>query len=134
MEILFGLVVIVLGIGFLFFFPAIMGKMTGTHLEHINGRIYAIVKDEKYDETEEAHTILMEVYLLDKEGYGPYSHYGLFRIGEALKKLQSSGQTPNFTEKYTKDRLKLLDIKENEYTKRVKPQKAGDCYSITRSL
>ena len=130
------LAVILLLIGgiVVFFIPMIVGKMTGTHMEHVKGRVWAIVKDEKFQDTEEARELQSIVFSLDAMGYGPYSRFGMMEIRSHMSKLPKHIQTLSYTDDNIKLMLKWIGVEENEHTRRVKKQQPGIGYSISGSM
>lgn len=129
----FLVIVLVIGGIFVFFIPMIMGKATGTSMK-ISGRKVFIYKEPRFEETVEGRELLIYVLVLEKQGYGPYSHFGMMQIRNHLSKLPKHQQTLNYTNDNIKIMLKMIGIEENAHTRRVPKQPEGVGFSITGSL
>lgn len=116
-----------------FFIPMIMEKTTGQTMK-ISGRKVMIYREPRFEETVEGRELLILVLVLEKQGYGPYSYYGIMEIRNHLSKLPKHQQTLSYTNDNIKIMLRMIGIEENAHTRRVPKQKEGIGYSITGSL
>ena len=117
----FLVVLLILGGILVFFVPVIMENLTGTRMKHVKGRTYAFVKEKKFIDTEEGMALQSIVAVLDKEGIGPYSDTGLFRIRLLMDKaVPDYHKTIKYTDDNIRTMLKWIGIEENNHTKREK--------------
>ena len=114
-------ILLILGGILVFFIPTIMESLTGTQMKHVGGRTYAFIKDKKFVNTEEGLSLQSIVSVLEKDGIGPYSDSGLFRIRLFMNQtVPDYHKTMDYTDENIKIMLKWIGIEENKHTKRDK--------------
>ena len=117
----FLIILLILGGILVFFIPAIKESLTDTQMKHVKGRTYAFVKEKEYVDTEEGMALQSIVSVLEKDGIGPYSNSGLFKIRLIMNKtVPDLYKTMEYSDDNIKIMLKRIGIEENAHTKRAK--------------
>ena len=127
-------ILLVIGGIIVFFIPVIVGKATGSHIEHVKGRTYAIFKDKEFIDTAEGKALQNIVIQLDVMGFGPYSRFGINKIKTDMSQLPEHMRTLRYTDENIKIMLNWIGLEENEHTRRVKKQQPGIGFSISGSM